>query len=97
MNYDIEVDINTIYDFSNDILREGDVLLEKINKFLEQVEKIEECYDTETGKILKEKLIELVNKDKKMINDKYLSFSKTMKNVADIYLETKDRINKSVQ
>lgn len=97
MNYDIEVDINTIYDFSNDILREGDVLLEKINKFLEQVEKIEECYDTETGKILKEKLMELVNKDKKMINDKYLSFSKTMKNVADIYLETKDRINKSVQ
>lgn len=97
MNYNIEINTDTIYEFSKDIEREGNIFLEKLDKFLERTKRMEECFDTETGKMLKDRLIELINNDKALVNNKYIPYSKTIKNIADIYETTKEEIKSSME
>lgn len=96
MNYNIKIESNSIYEFANDIVREGNKFIEILDKILIETESINECFDTKTGRVLKEKLIEVINNDKKLINKKYISYSKTINNVAKIYDDVNDEIKKSV-
>ena len=97
MNYNIEVDTNTIYGFSKAIEEHGNKYINVLDKLMSETEKVNECFDTETGKVLKERMIELIRASKEMINNKYISYSKTIKKLGDIYEETNEEIRKSVE
>ena len=96
MNYNIKIDTNTIYEFGKNIIIEGNKFIEILDKFLMEVERVNECFDTGTGKLLKQKLIEVINNDKELINQKYISYNKIINNIAKIYDDTNEQIKKSV-
>lgn len=96
MNYNVQIDSNSIYEFSENITREGTKFIEILDKFLNEVDKVNECFDTRTGKVLKQRLIEVLQKDKEVINQKYISYSKTINNIAKIYDDVNEEIKKSV-
>lgn len=97
MNYNIEIDTNTIYEFSKAIEEHGNKYISILDKLMNETERVHECFDTETGKVLKEKMIELIRTSKDMVNNKYISYSKTIKNLGDIYVDANDEIRKSVE
>ena len=97
MNYNIVVDCETIYGFGKDITIEGNKFIAILDKFLIEVEHINEGFDTKTGKLLKEKLLEVIKEDKELINDKYILYSKTINNIAKIYEEVSEEIKRSVK
>lgn len=93
MNYNIEIDVNTIYTFGKKIEEHGNKYINILDKLISEVERVNECFDSETGKLLKEKMLELLQKDKELVNNKYISYSKTIKSIGDIYDETIKGIN----
>lgn len=97
MNYNIEINTGNIREFGKNIEQEGNKFIILLDNFLKEIGEIDKYFNTETGKKLKLKLIELINKDKKIINEKYIAYSKVLENIANIYDETDQEINKSVQ
>lgn len=96
MNYNVQIDSNSIYELANDITIEGNKFIEILDKFLMEVERVNECFETQTGKILKEKLLEIIKNDKDLINRKYISYSKIINNIAKAYDDVNEEIKKSV-
>lgn len=97
MNYNIIIDNGTIREFGKGIDVEGNKFIEILDKLLIEVEHINEGFDTKTGKLLKEKLLEVIKEDKKLINEKYISYSKTINNIAKTYEEFNEEIKRSVK
>ena len=73
MNYNIEIETKSIDEFGKNSTVEGNNFLTILDKILKEVEVIEEGFDTKIVKVLKEKLLEIIETDKKIINDKYIS------------------------
>ena len=96
MNYNVEIETGSIYEFGKNITIEGTKFIEILDKFLREVELVDEGFDTQTGKVLKEKLIEVINENKKMVNEKYLSYSEVINTIAKTYDEVNEEIKNSV-
>lgn len=97
MHYDIEIETKSIEEFGQNITVEGNNFLEILNKILKEVEVMEEGFDTRTGKLLKEKLLETIENDKKIINNKYISYTKRINDIVNIYEEVNKEIKQSIQ
>lgn len=96
MNYKVEYEINTINDFRKDIATNGNNLIEMLDQILVNIKDLEKCFDTPTGKLFKEKFIEYLNKEKKYINNEYISFGNIMDKVIKTYNEQQLANKKSV-
>lgn len=96
MNYNIEIDSNSIHEFSKDILNEGNSFINILDEFSKELIEIEVFLDTPTGKVLKEKLDDYLKNKKNMVNKKYIGYSDVIEKIATIYDQTNDNIKKSV-
>jgi len=96
MKDDVKINIETIKEFSSDIELEGKKFFDILNKLTLEIEKMEEFFDTPTGKVLKEKLNNYISSQKQFVNDKYMSYSKTILNIANVYDQTDFEISSMV-
>lgn len=96
MNYNIEIDTSSILELGNTIKKEGSNFIAVLDKLLIEVKHLNEYFDTKTGKILKEKLIEILGNDKELINNKYLSYSELLNNIVKTYDAVNEEIKRSM-
>lgn len=96
MKYNVEIDSDSIHEFSKNILNEGNNFINIIDEFSKELMEMEVFFDTPTGKILKEKLEDYLKSQKNMVNKKYIGYSDVIEKIATIYDQTNDNIKKSV-
>lgn len=96
MKYNVEIDSDSIHEFSKNIVVEGNKFIELIDDLLKEVMEMEIFFDTPTGKSVKERMIDSLNNQKNIVNNKYIGYSKTIEKIANIYDQTNDSIKTSV-
>ena len=94
--YNIEIDSDTIHEFSKNIVTEGNNFISILDEFLKDVEEMETFFDTPTGKKLKEKLENYIKDEKNIVNNKYIEYSNVIEKIATIYDQTNNNIKASI-
>lgn len=96
MNYNVEIDSNSIHEFGKNIIVEGNNFISILDDVIHEVDETETFLSTPTGKLLKERLSEYLNISRTLVNDKYIDYSNTIERIANIYDNTNDNIKKRV-
>lgn len=96
MNYNVEIDSNSIHEFGKNIIVEGNNFISILDDVIHEVDEMETFLSTPTGKLLKERLSEYLNISRTLVNDKYIDYSNTIERIANIYDNTNDNIKKRV-
>lgn len=96
MNYNVEIDSNSIHEFGKNIIVEGNNFISILDDVIHEVDEMETFLSTPTGKLLKERLSEYLNISRTLVNDKYIDYSNTIERIANIYDNTNDNIKKRI-
>ena len=94
-NDEVYVVIPTIDDFASSIKSERTIVDEKIEKLLTVSYEIEKYYDTPTGNLMRESLIEYLNSCKSDCED-LSDLANRLEKVSEMYRIALDTINKKV-
>jgi len=85
MGYEVKYQLDTICEFRNSITDNGNNLIQSFNDILNSINNLEDIFDTPTGKIFKENLVQFINNKKMYINDNYLNFGNSLDKIITIY------------
>jgi len=84
-SYSMEYSIESLKNMKNEINIYGEDILGIINKLLEEITKSDEIYDTPSGTLFREKMIEYLNEKIKYINENYLTYGPIIDSIVEVY------------
>lgn len=96
MNYQVSYDLESIKTLQKDIKKNGNELLGALDKILKEVNELDNIYDTPSGKLFKEKMVEFINNEKNYIKENYLPFYDIMNVIIKEYGKDYDQTKKMV-
>ena len=95
MDYDIVANSSSIKEFGILLENKSDVLNSILDKLIDTSIELEKYYNTPTGKIMRESLIEFLNKSKNVCNELKNNGVKAEK-ISTIYSNTFESIRKDI-
>lgn len=96
MNYNVEIKIDNIRNFSKDIVNKGNNVLGILDNIIKDLDELGLMFDTPTGKLFEEKIRTMLIEKKNYIEQKYIPYHEVIDKVVRIYEETTSDISKSI-
>ena len=87
MSNQVYSNIDNLNNMENEIVQNGNDLLELLDKLLVEVDKTESVYNTPSGVLFRENLIEYIEDRKEFINEHYLFFKDIIEEIKSTYNE----------